>query len=197
LTTLKPRQQATFWISMKERGVPWVRVSGRHAGDVRLWKNGEWLEPQLPWRQQFSPRPGQPMHEWWLDQQLEEGEYQLVVYGRDSTSVTGSSVDDSLTVETGFRTGPAERAVGFTLPASGVFAVTVPSQYLAGVLTLDAAPSSTVELQGLKNNVRSPYAACRIEKATLMPECSVAFDGRESMSVFLVRGPPGTRGSIE
>ena len=197
VTSLKPRQQATFWISMKERGVPWVRVSGRHAGDVRLWKNGEWLEPQLPWRQQFSPRPGQPMHEWWLDQQLEAGEYQLVVYGRDSTSVTGSSVDDSLTVETGFRTGPVERTVAFTLPASGVFAVSVPSEYLAGVMTLDAAPPSTVELQGLKNNVRSPYSNCRVEKGSLVPECSIAFDGRESLSVFLVRGPPGTRGAIE
>ena len=115
VTTLKPRQQATYWISLKERGIPWVRISGRQAGDVRLWKNGEWLEPTQPWRQQFSPRPGQPMHEWWLDTQLEAGEYKLVVYGREGTSVTGSSIDDSLTIETGFRTGPVERSIGFTL----------------------------------------------------------------------------------
>lgn len=197
VTTLKPQQQATFWVSMKERGVPWVRVAGRHAGDVRLWKNGEWLEPQLPWRQQFSPRPGQPMHEWWLDTQLEAGEYKLVVYGRGSTTVTGSSVDDSLTVETGFRPGPVERSVGFTLPASGVFTVATPSEYLAGVLTLDAAPSSGVDLQAIRGNIRSPYAACRVEKGALAPECSVLTDGRDSLSVFVVRGPPGTRGHVE
>ncbi|MDP2271673.1 MAG: hypothetical protein Q8K32_13125 [Archangium sp.] len=197
LTTLKPRQQATFWISMKERGVPWVRISGRHAGDVRLWKNGEWLEPTQPWRQQFSPRPGQPMHEWWLDSQLEAGEYQLVVYGRDSTTITGSSVDDSLTVETGFRTGPVEHSIGFTLPASGVFAVAVPSDFFAGVLTLDSAPSSTVELQAIRANVRAASAACRIEKGSLAPECSTLIDGRGSLSALLVRGPPGTRGHLE
>ena len=197
VTTLKPRQQATFWISLKERGVPWVRVSGRHAGDVRLWKNGEWLEPQLPWRQQFSPRPGQPMHEWWLDTQLEAGEYKLVVYGRDSTTVTGSSVDDSLTVETGFRPGPVERNLAFTLPASGLFTVAVPSEFLAGVMTLDAAPTSGVDLQAMRANIRSPYDACRVEKGSLAPECSVLMDGRESLSVFVVRGPPGTRGHLE
>ncbi len=197
LTTLKPRQQASFWISLKERGIPWVRVSGRNAGDVRLWKNGEWLEPQLPWRQQFSPRPGQPMHEWWLDSQLEAGEYLLVIYGRDSTTVTGSSVDDSLTVETGFRTGPAERNIGFTLPASGVFTVAVPSEYLAGVVTLDASPASVVELQAIRGNIRSPYSSCRLEKGTLSPECSVLMDGRENLSAFVVRGAPGTRGHLE
>ncbi len=197
VTTLKPRQQATFWISMKERGVPWVRISGRHAGDVRLWKNGEWLEPTQPWRQQFSPRPGQPMHEWWLDSQLEAGEYQLVVYGRDSTTVTGSSVEDSLTVETGFRTGPVERSIAFTLPSSGVFAVGVPSDYLAGVMTLETAPTSPVELQGIRANVRAAYASCRIEKGSLSPECSTVLDGRNGLSAFVVRGPPGTRGHLE
>ncbi len=196
-TTLKPRQQATFWVSMKERGVPWVRISGRHAGDVRLWKNGEWLEPTQPWRQQFSPRPGQPMHEWWLDTQLEAGEYQLVVYGRDSTTVTGSSVDDSLTVETGFRTGPVERSIGFTLPASGVFAVAVPSDSLAGVMTLETAPTSAVELQAIRSNIRNAYASCRIEKGSLAPECSTLLEGQNSLSAFVVRGPPGTRGYLE
>ncbi|MFT3709781.1 MAG: hypothetical protein QM817_19300 [Archangium sp.] len=195
--SLKRMQQATFWLSMKERGVPWVRISGRHAGEVRLWKNGEWLEPERPWRQQFSPRPGQPMHEWWLDQQLEPGEYKLVVYGRDSTTVTGNSIDDSLTIEAGFRAGPAERQVAFTLPSSGVFNVRVPSESMAGVMTLDASPPSTVEFQGLRANVRSHSASCRIEKGSLAPECTIQLDGREVMTVLAVRGPPGTRGTIE
>ncbi|HEY1088938.1 MAG TPA: hypothetical protein VGE37_14640, partial [Archangium sp.] len=48
--TLKPGQQASYWLSLKERGTPMIHVMGRHAGDVRLWKNGEWLEPKQPWR---------------------------------------------------------------------------------------------------------------------------------------------------
>lgn len=194
---LKRGQQATFWLSMKERGVPWVRVSGRHAGEVRLWKNGEWLEPERPWRQQFSPRPGQPMHEWWLDSQLEPGDYKLVVYGRDSTTVTGASIDDSLTVEAGFRSGPVERQIVFSLPSSGVFAVQVPSEYLAGVMSLDSSPPSAVDFQALRGNVRSPATYCRVEKAAPGPECTLTVDGRDVMTVLVVRGPPGTRGTVE
>ncbi|MFO0593991.1 MAG: hypothetical protein U0228_01770 [Myxococcaceae bacterium] len=195
--TLKPRQQATFWVSMKERGTPFIRVSGRHAGEVRLWKNGEWLEPERPWRQQFSPRPGQPMHEWWLDSTLEAGEYQLVVYGRDSTTVTGSSVDDSLTIEAGFRAGPAERSVPFNLPSSGVFSVQIPSEYAAAMMSLESTPPSTIELQAYRGGVRSPSSACRVEKNALVSECTLAHDGRNVMSVLMVRGAPGTRGLIE
>ncbi len=196
LTALKPGQQASWWLSVKDRSIPWVRVAGRHAGDVRLWRNGEWLEPQGPSRTLVSPRPGQPMHEWWLDSTLEPGEYQLVVYGRDSTTVTGSSVDDSLTVEMGFRPGPPERTVAFTLPPSGFFAVQVPSQSLAGVLTLDAAPPSTTELQLLRGG-RSPVASCRLEKGALVPECSASVHGAGALTVMVVRGPPGLRGQLE
>jgi hypothetical protein len=197
VTTLKPRQQATYWLSLKERGVPWVRIAGRHAGEVRLLKNGEWLEPARPYRTQFSPKPGQPMHEWWLDSPIEAGEYKLVVYGQDSTTVTGGSVDDSLTIEAGFRAGPAERQVAFNLPSSGVFAVMVPSQLLAGVMSLEKSPASSVELQVLRSNVRTPATSCRVEKNALVPECSTTFDGRAVMSIFMVRGPPGTRGTLE
>ena len=112
-------------------------------------------------------------------------------------SNAGPAVLDPEIHHPGFRPGPAERSVAFTLPASGVFTVATPSEYLAGVLTLDAAPSSGVDLQAIRGNIRSPYAACRVEKGALAPECSVLTDGRDSLSVFVVRGPPGTRGHVE
>lgn len=197
-TKLKPGQQASFWLSMKDAGVPWVRVSGRHAGEVLLWRNGEWLESGQPYRTQFSPRPGQPMHEWWLDTRLEAGEYKLVVYGKSSTTVTGNSVDDSLTIETGFRAGPPERAVSFTLPPSGVFAVQVPPRALAGVLSVSDKVVSPVTLQSVRNDVRGSSASCVIDAAGLNPLCSVKVDGNTGdVTAFIVRGPPGTRGQLE
>jgi hypothetical protein len=128
VTTLKPRQQASYWLKVDARDAsPTIRIAGRHAGDVRLWRNGEWLEPISLAHREFSPVPGEPMHEWWLENTLEAGEYKLVIYGRGSTTVTGSSVDESLTVEYGVREAPPERNVSFTLPVSGVFAVKVPT----------------------------------------------------------------------
>ncbi len=197
VTRLQPQQQATFWLSMKSAGVPYVRISGRHAGEVQLWRNGEWLEPAPPYRTQFSPRAGQPMHEWWLDQRLEVGEYKLVVYGKNPTTVTGSSVDDSLTIETAFRAGPPERSVNFTLPASGLFAVQLPSAYVAGVMTLFDKPTAPVQLQALRNNVRSAADACVVDKGAPNPMCTVTLDAQNTLGVLLVRGAPGTRGQLE
>ncbi len=205
LTALKPGQQASYWLSVTTRQVPFVRVAGRHAGEVRLWRNGEWLEPQTMRHSQNSPLAGQPQHEWWLDSVLEPGEYLLVAYGRDSTKIAGASVDDSLTVESGFpQAGPSVTSVAFTLPASGVTTVRVPSQYLAAVVGLDAPPAGPVTLgvhdvRGETSGLGSA-STCRIEKASLTPECS-ATGGTNNptpgFEVIIVRGPPGTRGLLE
>lgn len=200
LTTLKAGQQASFWLSVKERHVPHVRVAGRQAGDVRVWRNGEWIEPVALSHDTFSPTPGQPLHEWWLDSMLEPGEYLVTAYGRDPTTVTGASVDDSLTVDYGFRPGPAERAVPFVLPPSGVAAIEVTTQGLTAVLSLANPPAGPVELQLVQGRGHRPSATCRIEKAALAPECLASLTASSSSpegKVLLVRGPAGTRGLLE
>lgn len=197
VTKLKAGQQASFWLSVDKRHVPNLRVAGRQAGDVRVWRNGEWIEPLALHHVEFSPTPGQPLHEWWLDSMLEEGEYLVTAYGRDATTVTGASVDDSLTVEYGFRDGPAERSIPFTLGPSGVQAVQVPTHGVTAVLSLASPPPAPVELQILTGSVRSPSATCRIEKAALAPECITSMSSWNGSPVLVVRGPAGTRGLLE
>lgn len=198
VTRLQPRQQATFWLSATSRLAPWVRVSGQHAGDVRLWRNGEWLEP-MSWNHQiFSPVPGEPRHEWWFTSTLEVGEYALVIYGRrDSTTVTGTSTDDSLVVEAGFLPAPEERSVPFTLGPSGLFTVLLPASSLAAVLSLDGVATAPVTLQALMGGMQ-PRSECRLSPQTPKAECSVTSNGSPTeLSVLAVRGPPGTHGLLE
>jgi len=198
--TLKPMEQASFWLPMPTRGVPYVRVSGRNAGDVRLWRNGEWLEPLSLRRATVTNTPGHPMHEWWLDQTLEAGDYQLVVYGRDAVTVTGSTQDDSLTVERGFRPGPAERQVSFTLPVSGVLTLELPRTPTAASVALDASPEAPVQLQladVAAGAALSFGASCTIARGALAPECAARSFATPDRRVLLLRGPRGTRGSVE
>lgn len=199
VTTLKPRQQASYWLNVTDKkATPVIRVNGRHSGDVRLWRNGQWLEPISLFHTETSPVPGRPMHEWWLDQPLEAGEYKLVVYGLNSTTVTDSSIDDSLTLEAGLRDGPPERSVVFTLPPSGAFIVRIPKSAptLAGLLSLDSAPETPVELQLYGDSYRRPTSTCRINKRALVPTCSTTVAG-SGPRVLMVRGAPGTRGTVE
>jgi hypothetical protein len=202
LTALKPGQQASYWLSVQKRHAPLLRVAGRNAGDVRLWRNGEWLEPTQLRHTVQSPIPGQRQHEWWLDSVLEPGEYVLAVYGRDAAQVTGSSVDDSLTVEYGFREAPLERSVAFTLPVSGLFAVRLPADQLVAVATLDGAPASavTVEAFEFQNELDSMNSttSCRIDKTLAFPACALTSIGlHRSFRVLMVRGAPGTRGTLQ
>lgn len=197
VTKLKAGQQASFWLSVDKRHVPNLRIAGRQAGDVRVWRNGEWIEPLALHHVEFSPTPGQPLHEWWLDSVLEEGEYLVTAYGRDATTVTGASIDDSLTVEYGFRQGPVERAMPFTLGPSGLQAVQVGTSGVVAMLSLAASPSAPVELQLLSGSVRSPSSSCRIDKAALAPECLTSMRSYQAAQVLVVRGPPGTRGLLE
>lgn len=198
--TLAPGQQASYWLPMPTRGVPYVRVSGRNAGDVRLWRNGEWLEPQQPRRATVTHTPGYPMHEWWLDSVLEAGDYKLVVYGRDPVQVTGSTKDDSLTLEMGFRPGPVERSLVFTLPVSGVLSLELPTEPTAAFVSLDAAPDAAVTLalhQVSSMGTLGNETTCTIPKGAVVPECAARSSGRPDRRVLLLRGPRGTKGTVE
>ncbi len=198
--SLKLGQQASFWLPVPTRGVPFVRVAGRNAGDLRLWRNGEWLEPLTFRRATVTHTPGLPMTEWWIDQVLEPGDYRLVVYGRDPVTVTGASVDDSLTVEMGFRPGPKERSATFTLPVSGVLALEVPRTPLAAYVSLESPPASALTLQFAEFSDLTPLSlssSCTVPKGALVPDCGVRTFGSAERRVVLVRGPQGARGTLE
>jgi hypothetical protein len=200
VTTLKLQQQASYWLSLAARAAPFVHIVGRNAGDVRLWRNGEWLEPQALRHQVISPAPGQPMHEWWLDGALEAGEYKVVIAGREPTAVTQEGGNESLTVETGFRPSPPELALRFTLPASGVTSVMVPPQSLFTVLSLDQSPPGPVAMEFAQFGDLGPlsrFAACSVYKGALVPQCSGSVSKTEGQRALIITGPPGTSGLAE
>lgn len=197
--TLKPGEQATQWFELAERQVPWVRVAGRNAGDVRLWRNGEWLEPTSLRHAVVSNTPGLPQHEWWLDSMVEAGQYQLVVYGRDAAVSPSGLEDDSLTIERGFRPAPPERSMQFKLPAAGLLALELPTIPTAAFVSLRQAPSATVSLQvaQLAEAIQSE-ASCSIVKGAVAPECGArAEHSARSRRVLFLRGPRGTAGTLE
>ncbi len=192
---LKSGQQASFWLTVKHGSVPSLRVSGRTAGDVRLWRNGEWVQASGFTRRSFSPEPGRPIHEWWLSSTLETGDYLVRIYGTGEETWPGGNENDEVEVALGFRDGPLSRALPFTLGRSGVAAVRVPAQGWAAVLTLDSPPSAPVELFVDNTGPYSP--ACRIEKKALVAQCVGWVPPGQLAHTLLVRGPAGAKGLVE
>ena len=104
--SLAPRHQASFWLKLDKRQAVTLRVSGRTAGDVRLWRNGAWLEPVQLKDASTQPRAGQPQYEWWLEGTLDPGDYLVTTYGRAPKRWTEGQEDNTLSVAYGFPQTP-------------------------------------------------------------------------------------------
>ena len=196
--TLRSGEQASFWLSLEKSEIQNLRIFGRTAGNVAVWRNGEWLE-QLPFHPAIArAQSGHSIHEWNLNSKLEAGDYLITVYGTAERPWAGSDASDALSIELGFRPGPVERTVSFLLPASGVIAYQTVSTPTAALLTLDAASAWSTELtlSALKEGALSPGRSCSIEPKQTVPQCSALAEAHDR-HVLSVRGTPGTRGTIE
>lgn len=200
---LAPRQQASFWLHLDTRNSVSLRVSGRTAGDLRLWRNGEWMEPVTASDVTPSPRSGQPIHEQWLETELEAGDYLLTVYGAQPTRWTQGTEDDTVTVAYGFPESLAPRIYSVTLSASGLATVALPAESSAVFLTREGTTRlpASVELyplsaEGLRRTSASREAECQIPGSARVPECTAQVLST-SRHVVLLRGEPGTRLTVQ
>jgi hypothetical protein len=202
---LAPRHQASFWLSLDKRQPVTLRVSGRTAGDVRLWRNGAWLEPVEVKDASTQPRAGQPQYEWWLETTLDPGNYLLTAYGTAPKQWTEGQEDNTLSVAYGFPKAPAERSLSVTLPPWGMHAVELPSGPSALFLSRDstAQASSRMSLHGVSpegasNVTAGSEAGCQIQGKALVPQCSAMVGGADaSRHVAILRGEPGTRLTLQ
>ena len=199
--SLKPRQQASYWLKIDQRQPVTLRIAGRHAGDVRLWRSGEWLDPLTARDTNPRPRPGQPIHEWWFESTLEAGVYLLTAYGTSSTAWTqADGTDDSgLTVTYGFPVASEDRVATLTLPETGLATLEFPLEPAAFFLSRESASKATTRLSlhpmgsdGATSVFSSAEATCEIESKALVPECGTSASS-ERRRVALIRGEPGTR----
>jgi hypothetical protein len=202
---LAPRHQASFWLKLDKRQPVTLRVSGRTAGDVRLWRNGAWLEPVEVKDASTQPRAGQPQYEWWLETTLDPGSYLLTAYGTAPKQWTEGQEDNTLSVAYGFPKAPTERSLSVTLPPWGMTAVELPSGPSALFLSRDGGAqfSSRVSVHGVSaegatNVTGGSEASCQIQGKALIPQCSATVGGADaSRHVAILRGEPGTRLTLQ
>ncbi|MDY7233217.1 hypothetical protein [Hyalangium rubrum] len=197
---LLSRQQASYWLKIDKRQPVTLRIAGRHVGDVRLWRTGEWLEPISARDTQPRPRPGMPIHEWWFEPVLEPGVYLLTAYGSGSTEWTQTDADDSgLTVAWEFPMASEDRIASVTLPETGLATLEFPEEAAAFFLSREGGSKTSTRLslhrmsaEGATNLFSSAEATCEIDGKALVPECRAVPSGK-SRRVALIRGEPGAR----
>ncbi len=79
--TLTDFEQRSYWLELIQRETVVIRAAGRSLGDVRLWRNGQWLIDAEPSITTVTPRVGQPVRRAHLAADLAPGRYRVTVYG--------------------------------------------------------------------------------------------------------------------
>ncbi|HSA22313.1 MAG TPA: hypothetical protein P5076_12735, partial [Myxococcota bacterium] len=199
---LQPGQQVSYWLRLPARAPVALRVTGRTAGLVRVWRDGEWIEELAAEAREASLRPGQPLHAWLVQGVLEAGDYRLTVYGTAERRWTEGQESNALQVTHGFPPAPAERALSFVLPATGQLALETPRGALAAFLALERAPEHPVGLEvwalgqgeARFSQLRS-QAACSVLPKAVVPMCQ-ARSLADGAHALVLHGAPGTSGLL-
>jgi hypothetical protein len=82
--TLGDLEQLSYWLEVSERREVRAEAAGRHLADLRLWRDGSWLEGAAPECLAVQPVTGQPLLRCRIATVLEPGLYLLVAYGGPS-----------------------------------------------------------------------------------------------------------------
>ena len=136
-TELGDVQQRSYWLDIRQRRTVFIEAAGRHLQDLRLWKDGTWLEEARPTASRSERRPGQPLAVRQLIADLGPGLYLLTAYGGDGETWTEAEAANPLVLrwgipalpETGrraFVTGPFGFDRWLVPPAASDFRLEVP-----------------------------------------------------------------------
>jgi hypothetical protein len=79
--SLDDLEQVSYWLEVGDRRGVRLEAAGRNLADLRLWRDGSWLEGVQPRCGQIQPVVGQPLQRCRIAAVLEPGLYLLTAYG--------------------------------------------------------------------------------------------------------------------
>jgi hypothetical protein len=79
--SLDDLEQVSYWLEIPSRRGVRLEAAGRNLADLRLWRDGSWLEGVQPQCKAIQPVVGQPLLRCRLAAELEPGLYLVTAYG--------------------------------------------------------------------------------------------------------------------
>jgi hypothetical protein len=74
-------QQVSYWLQLSQRSPVRLEAAGRDLADLRLWRDGSWLEDVTPDCAAIDATPGQPLFHCEVATSLNAGLYLVTLYG--------------------------------------------------------------------------------------------------------------------
>ncbi|MEJ2693539.1 MAG: hypothetical protein P8166_10895, partial [Candidatus Thiodiazotropha sp.] len=192
-THLKDFEQRSYWIEIAERRRVVIEAAGRSLGDLRLWKEGDWLVGAEPAFIQLNPKPGQPLAAYRLAADLNPGLYRLTAYGGSPQPWAEQSDDSPLYIRYGIpRLDVAGRRQG-NVSLFGIDRWLVPHQ--ANYFRLELPQALPASLAVARYDERQPFgdphASARIDKQSLPPVAELEWGGHNGLTLVTVQAPAG------
>ena len=197
--SLAPATQITRWFKVAQRQQLHLDVVGRSVGDVRVWRDGAFVEDLRPTTTVVRGESGRPRWRHTFNATIDAGEYAVVAYGTNPQRFSTGADDDTAQLMLEFAGLPDSDTVNVVLPAWGY--ATFGAHYTTALLEVIGAASDDVTLSGQAvMNVRSTAELgrntdCTVTKGAVRRGCTVVgYEADDVLgAVWEIRGPAGTR----
>lgn len=127
-TVLNDFQQRSYWLRLVETTDVFVEAAGRNLYDLRIWRDGSWLEAFQPVPRTLEPLPGRALRELTLGVRLDAGLYRVTAYGGPNEAWTQDDGSHPLWIRLGLPELPAEWRGAAIVGPTGVERFIVPSR---------------------------------------------------------------------
>jgi len=193
-----PGRQVSHLLRIERRREVVLDVAGRSVGDVRLWRDGAFVEDVAFTSTVLRPAAGRPVWHHHLETVLDAGDYVLVAAGTNAQAFTTGTDDDTAFIGHDARPLPDGGAASITLPAWGFVTLRAPAGALA--VMASASPGAEVKVDTtvvvkddtLGERRRGRGRGCSVAATTLSRSCSfLTGDDDHAGTIVAVSGPAG------
>ncbi len=192
-TELGDLEQRSWWLSIESACEVAFEAAGRHLAELRLWRDGVWLEAVEPEREVIEPHRGQPMLDCRLVTRLEPGLYLLTAYGGPGQSWAEGGEARPFHLRWGVLSLPEALRRRYEVGPFGVDRFLVPGT--ATFFRLELPEARTAELGVTDYSEDTPFGApserAAIDKRTVPPVAELNVGATDGHHLVTVRGEAG------
>ena len=193
-TTLGDLEQRSYWIHIPEKNVFHLELMGRNLTNIRLWRDGEWIEAVSLMTTTREAQAGQPMTHIEISQSLRSGYYLLVCYGGKGRSWANDNGEQPLLLRRGapYLGEAGIRKISISPFGSEVFWASGKTDYFQ--LYRDELEPTRLKTSSYRTG-RSRYAAgeeARITRKSKDPWCVITGAHGGEKQWLVVEGQPGS-----
>ncbi|MCU0290468.1 MAG: hypothetical protein MUF10_00545 [Thermoanaerobaculaceae bacterium] len=186
-------EQRSWWVSIEAARHVAFEAAGRHLADLRLWRDGVWLEASEPDREVVEPRKGQPLLACRLVTRLEPGLYLLTAYGGPGQPWAAGGEARPFHLRWGVPSLPEALRRRYEVGPFGIDRFLVPGT--ATFFRIELPEARTAELGVTDYSDETPYgsasAVAAIDKKTVPPVAELRVATTDGHHLVTVRGEAG------